>query len=334
MQFTYRNPARSTDPEASLAGARSIVVGARRYLRASPEPRPAPSTDRRPAGRVASFAWSDHYEALRRGLEPVAAELRARGHRTMILVDDNSLVDRAAAHRAGIGWYGHNSTLLLPGAGSWYVLGSVVTDAALPPDTPVADGCGTCDRCRPACPTGALVRPGVLDGRRCLAWLVQAPGIFPLPYREAVGDRIYGCDDCQDVCPVNRAAARRDPPPPAAADDTSTVDVLALLAATDEEILATWGRWYIADRAPRWLRRNALIVLGNTARPDDPLVVSALLAALRHDDPMVRAHAVWAAARLGRHDLIDGLGPDPDPDVRAELDGAAQVRPVTLPPEA
>jgi epoxyqueuosine reductase len=347
MQFTYRNPARSTDPESTLPGARSIVVGARGYLRTAPaDPTDdevaalpggpahggegsAQTSRDRPAGRVATFAWSDHYDALRQALAPVAEALRARGYRATILVDDNRMVDRAAAHRAGIGWYGKNTTLLLPRAGSWYVLGSVVTDAALATDEPVDDHCGSCDRCRPACPTGALVEPGVLDGRRCLAWLVQAPGLFPRQYREAVGDRIYGCDDCQDVCPVNRAASRRRPPPSADADDTVTVDVLALLAASDEEILARWGRWYIAERAPRWLRRNGLIVLGNTASPDDPDVVEALRAALGADDPMVRAHAVWAAARLGRDDLLARLASDPDPDVQAEL-AAAEAVPSSL----
>jgi epoxyqueuosine reductase len=340
MQFTYRNPARSTDPEATLAGARSIIVGARRYLRADP-PREAPpaaagpasagpdaarTAPLRPTGRVARFAWSDHYEGLRLALAPVAEVLRSHGFRAIILVDDNSMVDRAAAHRAGIGWYGHNSTLLLPGAGSWYVLGSVLTDAVVAVDAPVADGCGPCDRCRPACPTGALVEPGVLDGRRCLAWLVQAPGIFPREHREALGDRMYGCDDCQDVCPVNRAASRRDPPEPAGVGDVTSVDVLALLAATDAEILARWGRWYIAERAPRWLRRNALLVLGNTARGDDPAVVDALDAALRHRDPMVRAHAVWAAARLDRRDLLVAVRDDPDPAVRTEIDLVSTVR--------
>jgi epoxyqueuosine reductase len=342
MQFTYRNPTRSTDPQATLSGARSIVVGARRYLRAAPSPGPEAPYGRgpeapygrgpeapygaAPEARVARFAWSDHYDALRRSLAAVAEVLRAHGFRAVVLVDDNRMVDRAAAHRAGIGWYGKNSTLLLPRAGSWFVLGSVVTDALLPRDDVVGDQCGSCDRCRPACPTGALVEPGVLDGRRCLAWLVQAPGVFPVQYREALGNRIYGCDDCQDVCPVNRAAVRRDPPLPAAGTDTVSVDVLALLRASDEEILERWGRWYIAERAPRWLRRNALLVLGNTADPDDPDVVLALRAALGDADAMVRAHAVWAAARLGRRDLVEGLAADPDPAVRAEVAGADAVQ--------
>ncbi|HEY1734657.1 MAG TPA: 4Fe-4S double cluster binding domain-containing protein, partial [Acidimicrobiales bacterium] len=219
MQFTYRNPARSTDPARTMPGARTLVVGVRSYLRRLPgevgsdavgsdaagsdAAPPSAAAGSRPQARVARYAWSDHYRDLRAGLGGVADRLRADGYRAMVLADDNALVDRAAAVRAGIGWYGNNATVLLPGAGSWYVIGAVLTDADLPTSTPVSPGCGTCRRCAPACPTGALVSPGVLDARRCLAWLIQAPGVFPLAYREAVGDRIYGCDECLDVCPWN-----------------------------------------------------------------------------------------------------------------------------------
>ena len=124
-----------------------------------------------------------------------------------MVADDNALVDREAAYRAGLGWYGKNANLLLPGEGSWFVLGSVVTDApAAPPSRPrrCADGCGTCTRCLDGCPTGAIVAPGVVDARRCLAWLLQVEGAFPREHRVALGDRLYGCDDCQEVCPPNR----------------------------------------------------------------------------------------------------------------------------------
>src|SRR5207302_3736929 len=111
-------------------------------------------------------------------------------------------------------------------------------DAPLPAaPSPMADGCGSCSRCLPACPTGALVAPGVLDARRCLAHLVQAPGPFPVEHRAALGDRIYGCDDCQEVCPPNRVELRRSPPPPPAADDAAGVPVLDVLAAGDDELL-------------------------------------------------------------------------------------------------
>ena len=156
------------------------------------------------------------------------------------------------------------------------MLGTVVTDAPLDPDRAragrprPAEGCGTCRRCVSACPTGALVADGVLDARRCLAWLAQAPGAFPEEFRAALGDRIYGCDDCQQVCPVNRTGERHHTPPPPEAGSTPDVDLLDLLGASDAELLADHGRWYIAERDPRYLRRNALVALGNVgdaARP-------------------------------------------------------------------
>jgi epoxyqueuosine reductase len=318
MAFTFRNPARATDPRATLPGAAALVVGARHYRRADPEPEP---TAGGPRGRVARYAWSDHYRVLRDALGAVADELTGDGWRARVVVDDNALVDREAAHRAGLGWYGKNTNLLVGGRGSWFVLGSVITDAPLvPAPRPAADGCGPCTRCLAACPTGALVAPGVLDARRCLAHLVQAPGSFPKEFREALGDRIYGCDDCQEVCPPNRADERRSPPHPAEPAAAPAVDLLAMLAATDAELLAAHGRWYIPRRDPRYLRRNALVVLGNVGDGRDPAVAEALRGALRHADPLVRGHAVWAARRLRRDDLVaDALGDERDPSVLAEL---------------
>jgi epoxyqueuosine reductase len=262
----------------------------------------------------------------------VAARLRVDGWRARVVADDNALVDREAAYRAGLGWYGKNANLLLPGEGSWFVLGTVITDAPLAPaEARVADGCGTCTRCLEGCPTGAIVAPGVVDARRCLAWLVQVEGAFPREHRVALGDRLYGCDDCQEVCPPNRrvdrtvAATRADP------SAQVTVDLVDLLEATDDELLARHGRWYIPRREARYLRRNALVVLGNVADGRDPRVVGALRRALAASDGLVRAHAVWAARRLGRDDLVSGGGEhdltsDPDPLVQAELAAPVERR--------
>lgn len=317
MRFTFKNPTRSTNPSATLPSVRSLVVGALAYRRDDP---PAPPG---PHGRVARYARRDHYAALRAGLGAVAEVLRERGWRAVVLADDNALVDRAAAHRAGLGWYGKSANLLLPGRGSWFVLGSVLTDAVLEPaPAPVPDGCGSCTRCLDGCPTGAIVAPGVVDARRCLAWMVQDTGPFPREHRVALGDRLYGCDDCQEVCPPNRTADRRRPPPPAG-DDDAWVDLLDLLAADDATLLERHGRWYVPRREARYLRRNALVVLGNVADPDDPRVAAVLADALAHDDALLRAHAVWAARRLGRDDLLAAVADDPAPEVRAELGAAA-----------
>jgi epoxyqueuosine reductase len=329
MEFTYRNPARSTDPSRTVAGAAALVVGALGYRRAAPDDEQAGD---RPLGKVARYSWTDHYEPLRDALGAVAAHLADHGYRARVVADDNSLVDRQAAYRAGLGWYGKNTNLLLPGRGSWFVLGAVITDAPLPPTSPdpVSDGCGTCRRCLPACPTGALIAPGVLDARRCLAWLLQAPGTFPVEYRVALGDRIYGCDDCQEVCPVNLRSTSRGSTGPAGAGAEATVDLLAMLAATDDELLERHGRWYIAKRQPRYLRRNALLALANQADGRDPAVAGAVTRALADPDPMLRSHAVWAAARLGRADLLGAVQDDADPLVRAELAQVGNVMPTDL----
>jgi epoxyqueuosine reductase len=344
MAFTYRAPERSSDARQALPDAKAIVVAARSYLR----PQPAASSPgpgarggrarerrrhRRPTGAVARYAWTDHYRPLREGLQVVARALKSEGWRARVLADDNALVDRAAAQRAGLGWFGKNANLLLPGQGSWFVLGSVVTDAPLvaAPPEPVPDGCGTCRRCLDGCPTEAIVAPGVVDARRCLAWLLQVEGPFPRDHRVALGDRIYGCDDCQEVCPPNRRATRRQP----TAGETTTdddgqlqaeTDLLAMLDATDDELLDRYGRWYVPRREARYLRRNALVVLGNVGDPADPEVAAALERALADDDPLLRGHAVWAARRLGRTDLLDRVAGDRDPLVAAELDAPVEAR--------
>ena len=346
MQFTYRNPKRSCDPSVTLQGAKSLIVGALRYEG------DGEVASERMFLRIASYAQRDYYSDLRDALETVAKRLQDDGHEAQVVVDDNALMDREAARRAGLGWYGKNTCLLIPKKGSRFVLGSVITTAALAPSSPVERTCGTCNLCQQACPTGALDTAGQLDARRCLAWLLQAEGIFPRAYRAALGNRFYGCDDCQDVCPINsleerlgenrRATAhlfldsdrelarkrRAVPRLPLETQETScgtvqenldSAPVLEVLKLTDEELMDRYGSFYIARRQPRYLRRNALLVLANTAPGvDDPGVALALQDSIEHEDPMLRAHGVWAAQRLGRFDLAESANCDPDARVREE----------------
>jgi len=331
MQFTYRKPERSTDPERTLPGVQTLIAGATSYHR---DP-PARPEGRGPVGRVARYVWADDQERLLAGLQAVCDALVDAGHRACVVSDQNHLVDRAVAARAGLGWFGKNANLLLPGHGSWFVLGTVLTDAVLddaPRATPVPDGCGTCERCRPACPTGAIVAPGTVDARRCLSWSLQVTGPFPRDQRVALGDRLYGCDECQEVCPPNRLEVRRAAPGgsghavPVGDPVRAWVPVLEVLAATDEDLLARHGRWYIPQRDPRYLRRNALVVLGNVGDPADPAVRAALRDALEGDDALLRSHAVWSARRLGCDDLLVDVTGDPDPDVQAELAAPVPLR--------
>ena len=190
-----------------------------------------------------------------------------------------------------------------------------------PRPSPVADGCGTCERCIPACPTGAIVAPGTVDARRCLSWSLQVEGPFPMDQRVALGDRIYGCDDCQEVCPPNRAESsvagagrQRRAGGHSAARTGRGCRCSSCSAASDEDLLARHGRWYIPDRDPRYLRRNALVVLGNVGDGADPAVRQVAPAATsRRPDPLLRAHAVWSARRLGCDDLLVDLQRRPRP---------------------
>ena len=349
MQFTYRNPKRSCDPSVTLPGARSLIVGALRYegdsggshtglpqaglnnagvsqaegeksedARSDGKRRTAREVANETASermfmRIASYAQRDYYGDLRDALETVAKRLQDDGHEARVVVDDNALMDREAARRAGLGWYGKNTCLLIPKKGSRFVLGSVITTAALAPSPPVERTCGTCSLCQQACPTGALDIAGQLDARRCLAWLLQAEGIFPREYRAALGNRFYGCDECQDVCPINSRQLQRTDHKFQAHSATD------ILSATDEELMDRYGSFYIARRQPRYLRRNALLVLANTAPGvDDPGVALALQDSIEHEDPMLRAHGVWAVQRLGRFDLAESAHYDPDARVREE----------------
>ncbi len=325
MWFTYGRPERSTDPSRILPGARSIVVAAMAYDRTAPEPVEATAA----AAAVGRFVWEPYYDQLAEKLEKIADLLRNTGAEAKVVLDDNRLVDRAAAHRAGLGWFGKNTMLLVDGAGSWFILGSVVTDAALEINTNrVDDGCGTCVRCQIACPTGALDTAGELDGRLCLAWLLQADGVFPAEQRDALGNRVYGCDDCQTVCPPNVRFTRSRPDSAVGPGDAAWVDAVSILTATDDELMDRYGSWYIPRRRPEYLRRNALVVLGNIGEPGDTRVIAAVGSALLSDQPLVVAHAVWCARRLGLDDLVDDLDPQmaAEPVVVAELDRPVPLR--------
>ncbi|TRZ72795.1 MAG: tRNA epoxyqueuosine(34) reductase QueG [Actinobacteria bacterium] len=296
MQFTYRNPARSTDPQSAVRDAKSMIVGAYSYASPLPDPQSHPSA------RVARYAWTEYYESLKVGLFAMRDVLRADGFKAVVFADDNSMVDREAAYLAGLGWFGKNANVLIEGAGSFFVLGSVITTAPLTiNDVIAADGCGSCRRCIDACPTQAIIEPGTVDAAKCLAWLIQKPGVFDRRYREALGDRIYGCDDCQEVCPPT---TRLSLSKPLRNDARPWVNVLELLDMDDEALLTHVQQWYIADRNPDWVRRNALIVLGNIGERTDAHVVDVLARYLEHSDPMLRAHAVWSASRLGLVDLL------------------------------
>lgn len=286
LGFTFTDPDVSTDIRRSFPWAERLVVGIRSYLPDAGNPGAAlPGR-----GRVARFAVTDAYQPLRAGLERLAVELGDAGYRSEVLVDDSRLVDRAAAVRAGVGWWGKSTMVLAPGVGPWFLIGSVVTDARLPVSGLMERNCGSCVACLPACPTGALVAPGVLDARLCLAALAQSPGVIPRDLRPFLEDRLYGCDECLTACPPGSRLRDR------AASHRGSVDLVRLLRTPDRELTSRFGHFYLPSRRPRVLRRNALVALGNTGTAEHLELVAGYLGS---PDWMLRLHAVWAVHRMG-----------------------------------
>lgn len=287
------------DGESVLPGARSVVVVARSYRRGAQ----AEAGDPDLARGIARYArGQDYHNFLRKRLRRLAAFLRgcAPGVQARPLVDDAPILERAWAARAGLGFVGKNGMLIVPGLGSMVLLGEVVTTLALPRATPIEERCGTCTRCLEACPTQAFPRPFVLDARRCIAYLtIEQRGPVDEPLRAAVGEHLFGCDDCQTVCPYNagpRVAKGAAAAPFQPLARWSQVTLLALLAADE----AAWGE--LAGGSPLFrasrdgLARNAALVLGNRG---DASALPALRAAADGDrSSAVREAARWAVAKL------------------------------------
>jgi len=312
LAFTYTDIAVATDPRATHPWAESVISVAHPYVPGTAEvSEPASGTL-----AVARFAETDHYVALRGALEAVASTLQDEGFRAAVFADDSRLVDRAAAVRAGVGWWGKSTMVLVPGAGPWVLLGSVVTDAELAADDEMRRSCGTCTACMPACPTGAIVAPGVLDVTRCLAYWLQAPGLIPQELRSAVGDRLYGCDDCLTACPPGQPALARS------VDLPVRPQIKHILGAADQTLLAEYGHFYLPGRRPRILRRNALVAAGNDRSPG---LRNVVIGYLGHPDWLLRAHAAWASAQFGdttsEAALSAALASEDDARVRAEMEG-------------
>ena len=316
MQFTYRNPARSTDPSATLAGCRSLVVGAVAY------PAEVPAAPDRPHARVARYATTDHYSRLRRALDQIAQVLRDDGEKAIVVADENGLVDRAAAHRAGLGWYGKSANLLLPGRGSYFLLGSVITTADLGADPePVVRRM----RILSALPRRVPDRGdrGTGRRRRGAVPVVVAPANRRVPARVPAGPRGEDLRVRRLPGGVPPDPSRRRPGRLATGAGTAWIDVAWLLTATDDELMERVDRWYIPDRDPRYVRRNALVVLGNVGDGHDPEVVSLLRTHLGGSDELLVGHAAWAAIALGRSDLLDDPRWSVHPAVEHERAAAA-----------
>jgi epoxyqueuosine reductase len=319
--------ARREDPRLILPGVRSIVsVGMNYYTGELPERLPSD-----PARAVISrYAWGrDYHKLLLARLEQLAGWVReirgpAVGHRAY--VDTGPILERSIAIRAGLGFSGKNTCLIHPQLGSWLFLGELVLDVELAPSTPISHmGCGSCRRCLDACPTGALVAPHILDARRCISYLtIELREAIPHDLRGLVGNRVFGCDTCQEVCPWQRFARPAEEPAFQAPVPERVAPLLLELIRLDSTAFRQRYRHTPVWRARRrGLLRNTAVALGNWG---DPRAVPALAQALSDPEALVRDHAAWALGRIGtraaRQALVAACAQEEDPSSRSEIEMA------------
>ena len=297
---------------------RSVVSLAISYLTDEP-----PTKREVPRGKIARYAWGeDYHSVLKDRLREFADRLPERLGRpvkTRVFVDDGPMNDRAAAERAGVGWFGKNTNILTSTHGSWVFLGQVITDLELQPDRPLAKNCGECVRCIDACPTGAIVAPYVIDSTRCISFLtIELRGAIPRDLRPLVGDWVFGCDICQEVCPVNVDVRKSIEPAFRQRHDFAAPELLPLLDLDDEGFRARFRNSPVKRAKRVGLQRNVCVALGNIG---DPGAVPALARAVKSADPLVRQHAAWALGRLGgREALSSALETEADPTVVEEIE--------------
>ena len=340
LAFPHPSPSDPHSFPSPLRGGR-----ARRPTRVAPKVRnerlrrSGRGSDNGPRGRIASYALGrDYHEVLVERMQPLVDLLRSAGYRAKTYVDHGWMLDRAAAARAGIGWLGKNTNLLVPGTGSYVLLAEIVTSAELDVDEPSKKSCGSCDACLRICPTGALIEAGVLDNRRCISfWTIEHRGVIPREMRPLIGDWVFGCDLCQEICPVNASAPPPAPDSEAIRSFGSLLDsrprLEELLTLDDDAFRIRFRRSAVWRTRRAGLLRNACIALGNVA---DRSSVPALAAALDDQEPLIRGHAAWALGRIGgskaRASLERALSRESDAWVQEECELAlAACGPLAVP---
>ncbi|NLI70966.1 MAG: tRNA epoxyqueuosine(34) reductase QueG [Firmicutes bacterium] len=316
------------DPRLLLPGCQSIICLALPYFIESSAPR---SDNEGPCGKVARIArFRDYHEIAKnkaRLLVNFMGRLFPRSFQYRLLVDREPLMERAFAYQTD-GIIGENTFFISHRYGSWVILGLILLDIPLPawPPTTRSRSCLECGRCRKACPTGALYAPYLLDPRRCLSYVTQARGVVPLSFRESLGSRIYGCDTCQEVCPLNKEI----PPSPLKEISAAVFDdhtpLIPLLGIDRREFSRTFGQTAAGWRGIDLIRRNAIIALGNSRDHRGLKPLSDVFT--RDPQPLIRLHAAWSIGQLGGPEaeriLSRGLERETDQRVQEEIRSALQ----------
>ena len=327
MHYLTRDPGRRADPRKVWPQAASILVVGLPYRASEPL---QDAWDDPTRGRIARYAMGDDYHdviaeklrnVLRRAREIGGPEVEGRAY-----VDTGPLLERDLAARAGLGWWGKNTCILHRDAGSYFFLGALLLNVEVAPDSATSAHCGTCRACLDACPTGAFLGPYVLDARRCISYLtIELRGPIPRELRPLVGNWIFGCDRCQEVCPWNGKAPLAVETAFAPRSGLEAPELIPLLDMTQEAFSTTFRRSAVKRARRRGFLRNVCVALGNSG---DPAAVPALAGALCHEEPLVRGHAAWALGRLGgthaRQALCERVNAEEDTWVREEIDAAIE----------
>jgi len=328
MQYLAGRQQAHADPNYVLQGARSILMLGMSYRTADP------AKPKSGQGRVSRYAWgADYHELIRGRLNQLADQLRlwAPGAEARGVVDTAPLSEREFAQIAGLGWIGKNTLLLNMHAGSWFFLAALLTDLELDYDPPHAtDHCGTCRACLDACPTDAFAAPYVLDARRCISYLtIELRTAIPRELRPAMGDWLFGCDVCQDVCPWNHRAPRSEEPGFEPQPGMNPVELAGLFDLEESAFRERFRHSPLWRPKRRGLLRNAAIVLGNQRPPN---ALPALIRGLHDAEPLVRGACAWAIGQYGTamaaEALSRRLAAEPDAEVREEIDAALATQPV------
>jgi epoxyqueuosine reductase len=293
MDYLQRGEEKRCDPQKVLPGAKSIMVLALNYFQGK-MPRRGVAT-----GRIARYAWGDDYhDVIGARLDKIDKFLRGFGGEQKCYVDTGPLLERDHAAQAGIGWHGKNTMLIDERLGTWFFLAEILTTLELPPDEPVPDRCGTCERCIKACPTGAITAAHRLDARRCISYLtIELKGPIPLELRPLIGDRAFGCDDCLDACPWNRFAQVSRETAFFARHSTTGMSLRDYLSLDRGKFRMLFRNSPIKRIKRRGFLRNVCVALGNVGDSSD---LPALERAAADPEPLIAEHAAWAIEQI-RH---------------------------------
>jgi epoxyqueuosine reductase len=294
MGYMERGEEKRCDPKKVLPDARSIVVLAKNYFQGGAVHGNAATAK---TGRIARYAWGDDYhDLIETKLDKIDEFLREFGGQQKCYVDTGPVLERDHAAEAGIGWHGKSTMLIDERLGTWFFLAEVLTTLELPPDEPVSDRCGTCERCIKACPTGAITAPHRLDARRCISYLtIELKGSIPLELRPLIGNRIFGCDDCLDACPWNRFAQISREAAFSARPSTVGMPLRDYLSLSDDEFRVLFRNSPIKRIKRRGFLRNVCIALGNVGDLSD---LAALERAAADSERLIAEHAKWAIHQI------------------------------------